>query len=107
MSFLHSNDILHRDLKPANILLDESLNPKICDFGISKFEQTGDESSQLKGTPLFLAPEIIKDLQYSKAGDVYAFALIAYELIVNEQPFKGDNLFMLFQKVKNGIRWIN
>ena len=104
MSFLHSNDILHRDLKPANILLDESLNPKICDFGISKFEQTGDESSQLKGTPLFLAPEIIKDLQYSKAGDVYAFALIAYELIVNEQPFKGDNLFMLFQKVKNGFR---
>ena len=43
-------------------------------------------------------------MKNSKAGDVYAFALIAYELIVNEQPFKGDNLFMLFQKVKNGFR---
>lgn len=64
MSFLHSNNIIHRDLKPENILLDDSLFPKITDFGLSKScdSNTTQSLAGIKGTPLYCAPEfLIKD----------------------------------------------
>ena len=83
MKFLHEHGILHRDLKPANILLDKSLYPKICDFGLSKNECSTEKTKQV-GTPLYMSPEIIRNNDYTEAGDVYAFGMIAYELLANE-----------------------
>ncbi|KAK8880351.1 hypothetical protein M9Y10_003018 [Tritrichomonas musculus] len=101
MAYMHSLDIIHRDLKPDNILEDQFLHPKICDFGLSK-ELNGKNNSvrDLKGTPAYMAPEIISNDLYSKAGDVYAFAFIIYELLsVNEQPYKKMNVFQLFNAI--------
>ena len=98
MSFLHSKDILHRDLKPANILLNEYLFPKISDFGFSKYITDNPETelfnihlsmSRIMGTCGFIAPEIWKDKAYTKAGDVYAFAMFVYEMLTFQLPFHG------------------
>lgn len=61
IQFIHSNKILHRDIKPQNIFIDENLNIKIGDFGISKIlSSTGQQCQTMTGTPYYLAPEIIK-----------------------------------------------
>ena len=111
MSFLHEHNIIHRDLKPDNILMDENLYPKICDFGLSKIDPQSTENisfeseSKLKGTPIYSAPEVFSGLIYSKPGDVYSFALIAYEIITNDRPFPDiENIYILINNVCSGKR---
>lgn len=108
MSYLHSHNIIHRDLKPENILLDDFLHPKLADFGFSKFTDSSQENLQsvigTKGTPIYMSPEIWKKAEYSNACDVYAFALIVYEIITLEEPFKNLLYFQLRYKLQQGYR---
>ena len=111
MAYLHSHDIIHRDLKPANILEDDFLFPKIADFGLSKTIHTNAESMStdstigLKGTFIYLPPESWDYYQYTKAGDVYAFAIIVYEILTLQIPFEGLTYGMICKKVSvNGDR---
>ena len=111
MSYLHSHNIIHRDLKPANILEDDFLFPKVADFGLSKMLHTNQDSmttqssTGFKGTPIYMAPECWDNNEYSKSTDVYAFAMIAYELLTLEIPFKDFSYVMLCKKVAvNGER---
>ena len=114
MKYLHKKGILHRDLKPENILIDENYYPKVCDFGLSRFlvESLSDNLINLTadlGTPLYMAPELLKDEEwYGKGVDVYAFALIAYEIVTGKIPFskngKIENFISLSEKIQNGQR---
>ena len=110
MSYLHSHNIIHRDLKPSNILLDDFLFPKIADFGLSKVKlQKHDNfnlqsANSLKGTPMYISPEIWERFEYSKAADVYAFGIIVYEIVTEEVPFPNVHFFDFPIKVKNGYR---
>ena len=108
MAYLHSKKILHRDLKPDNILLDENLYPKIADFGLS-LDLTHDDikiEREMLGTPAYMSPEIIRSETYTTKGDVYAFALIVYEIISGEKPFESGKAcpLSLFYKVLKGER---
>ena len=94
MSYLHSTDFLHRDLKPDNILLDEFLFPKFADFGLSKKSQSSNGFSimktiigAIKGTQIYIAPEIWFKCEYSRLSDVFALAIIVYEIIACKRPF--------------------
>ena len=111
MAYLHSNHIIHRDLKPSNILIDEYLCPKISDFGLSKIKHQNSESltmqstANVKGTPIYISPEIYQNVEYNIESDVYAFAFIMYEIITNEQPFaECKSVEEIKTKVINGIR---
>lgn len=105
MKYLHSKNILHRDLKPDIILLDDYLYPKIADFGLSKYLAIAKDigNSGFKGTPAYCSPEVFKE-EYSKGGDVYAFAMITYEIMTCEVIFKGMNHFQLIDHLMNGFR---
>lgn len=99
---MHSKNLLHRDFKLANILTDDHLLPKIADFGLSKkyskdgFASSTQSISGLKGTPVYLSPEIIENQTYTPAGDIYAFGIVVYEIISNE-PLYSKNLCLSFE----------
>lgn len=99
MAFLHKNNIIHRDLKPDNILMDDFLCPKVADFGLSKVIHSSVDSiiasqstANYKGTPIYSAPEVLKDNKYTPACDVYSFGIICYEIMMNSEPFKDASI---------------
>ena len=109
MKYLHSIGITHRDLKPGNIVLDDNFYPYISDFGASKLSNSQQEQismESLVGTPLYMAPEIFANNQYSYKIDVYSFSLIMYELITGRPPkFTKQNKFKdIVKAVREGKR---
>lgn len=111
MSYLHSHNIIHRDLKPANILVDNFLCPKVADFGLSKVTHSNEESiiasqstAGIKGTPIYIAPEIWMEKEYTTACDVYAFGIIVYEIITSLVPYHCKFQFEIITKIINGDR---
>ena len=100
MSFLHTTSffdektkdrqdvLIHRDLKPGNVLLTAQFSAKVADFGTSKAFRGGktDVEMTLTGTPIYMAPEIVRGENYDKSADVFSFAVTVLAL----ECSKGD-----------------
>lgn len=99
--FLHSKKIIHRDLKPKNILLTETNNLKIIDFGFAKFIDSED-STQICGTPLYMSPELFTGSNtYGYKTDYWSMGIILYFIITGFVPFGVKNISELMFKIKN------
>ncbi|KAG2589584.1 hypothetical protein PVAP13_5NG372100 [Panicum virgatum] len=88
LHYLHSEQIVHLDLKPANILLDDHMEPKIADFGLSRcFEEKQSKIITLKacGTPGYMAPECFTGVITFKL-DIYSLGVIILEMLTGEKP---------------------
>ena len=85
MKYLHSLNIIHCDLNPYNIFEDEHFFPNICNFGLSKrIQSNSDNNSPIDrayGTLMYVPQEVLEEYYYSKAGDVYSFAMTMYEIL--------------------------
>lgn len=96
MNYLHSNNYIHRDLKSLNLLLtspllrpSDNVSIKISDFGLSKeFKFNAFMTGQL-GTCHWMAPEVLCSSEYSLKADIYSFAIVMFEIITREIPYKG------------------
>lgn len=75
MNYLHFGNppVLHRDLKSANILLDDSYNAKVADFGLSRLKAQQRSMTGNCGTVQWMAPEILASEGYAEPADVYSY----------------------------------
>lgn len=93
MQYLHNEwKIIHRDLKSPNILVDGNNTLKICDFGsLYTFNQTYMQSLVMScvGTSQWMSPEMLKNEPCNEKCDVWSYAVVIWELLVQEVPYKN------------------
>ena len=103
--YLHSHRILHRDMKPQNILIGKNGAMKLCDFGFARaMSRETIVLTSIKGTPLYMSPELVQEKPYNHAADLWSLGCILYELWTGEPPFYCTSIVQLVQViVKVGV----
>lgn len=95
LEYAHLRGIIHRDIKPSNILVTESGEPMLTDFGIAKMLQ-GEQSVNLTssgigiGTPEYMSPEQVMGSPVDGRSDVYSLGTVLYEMVTGRTPYKAD-----------------
>ena len=84
--------IIHRDIKPENVLLAEGLVAKLTDFGWSNYMQEDEKRTTVCGTPIYLAPEIIKEEGHNEKVDIWCIGVLCFELMTGNVPFQGNDI---------------
>ncbi|KAL4309240.1 hypothetical protein GQ457_01G030020 [Hibiscus cannabinus] len=94
MNYLHHYNppIVHRDLKSSNLLVDKNWTVKVGDFGLSRLKHATYLSSRTgKGTPQWMAPEVLRNEPSNEKSDVYSFGVVLWELVTGKIPWDGLN----------------
>ncbi|CAL1604357.1 unnamed protein product [Knipowitschia caucasica] len=100
LQFLHEKNISHLDLKPQNILLSGSVL-KLADFGFAQHMSPWDEQSVLRGSPLYMAPEMVCRRQYDSRVDLWSVGVILYEALFGRAPFASKSYSELEDKIRS------
>ena len=106
LAALHDANIIHRDFKAANVILqrsgEETPRAVVTDFGLarptvlgSRTESLATNTNQLLGTPDYTAPEQLSGEEVGPYSDVYAFGVVAYEMLCGRRPFSSDSMAKL------------
>ncbi|KAG0466342.1 hypothetical protein HPP92_017922 [Vanilla planifolia] len=107
VAFCHSRGVFHRDLKPENLLLDDSGDLKVSDFGLSAITADQIRADGLLhticGTPAYVAPEILSKKGYDGAKvDIWSCGVILFVLHAGYLPFNDPNLMEMYRKIYRG-----
>ena len=105
--YLHnmSPPIIHRDIKPENVLITDNGVAKLTDFGWSNYINSEIRSTYC-GTPVYLAPEMIKEIGHDEHLDIWCIGVILFELLTGNVPFMGKDFRNLNDNILNlNIQW--
>jgi len=110
---VHQKGLIHRDLKPPNILVadrDGTWTPKIIDFGIAKgfgnplSDETLTRVGGFVGTPMYVAPEVLKNQEQDTRVDVYALGMVLYRLLIGVKPVPPESTANLVELMRSLAR---
>ena len=105
LNYLHKNKIAHRDLKPENILLtstdDDNFNIKISDLGFAQQQEEDKSMTLVLGSPLYMAPELVRAQAYTEKVDVWSLGVVAYQLLSGRTPFESRSLQKIDWNIKH------
>jgi serine/threonine protein kinase len=102
LDYAHRRGVIHRDIKPSNLMLDEDGAVKIGDFGVAQLPT--EESTYvlgIMGSPLYMSPEQLQDLELSGRTDLYSLGAVMYELLTGQPPFSAGNFAQLVRMIVN------
>ena len=97
-------EAIHRDLKPANILLGIQGQAKIADYGITRFAADFYRTvgaDEIRGSPLYMAPEQARGDKPSQASDVFSFGVVTLSLLVGHPIFEARTLESVLERVRD------
>lgn len=107
LAYLHRRNIIHRDLKPANVMVvgveshDTNHQVKVLDFGLAltSSRNADDIAETTSGTLPYMAPELFQGASPTRASDLYAVGIMAFELFAGYHPFATDNVGLLLNDI--------
>jgi eukaryotic-like serine/threonine-protein kinase len=100
LDHIHAHGVVHRDLKPANVILTASAGVRLADFGVAHVVGTSlTPPDQVIGSPAYMAPEQITRSEVDARSDLYALAVVAYEMLAGKRPFRGRGIGRLLESI--------
>ena len=95
LAYAHARKVIHRDIKPANCFVSHDRTVKLGDFGLARvMREVTIRRTEIRGTPLYMAPEQITGTNVDHRADLYAVGCMLFELLTGRPPFiDGDILY--------------
>ena len=103
LQYAHGHRVIHRDIKPSNIMVEESGEPLVLDFGLARCDESISKqwtsTTEVIGTPSYMSPEQIDNKMgpIGAACDIYALGVTLYRMTLGRLPFEGEPLFVIPQ----------
>jgi len=104
LNYLHKKNIIHRDIKLDNVLMKsedvEDLTLKVTDFGFAKLFNPDVGLTDMLGSPLYMAPELVNGSSYSTGVDIWSTGVLLHILMTGEPPYVASSKKELFQMIQ-------
>jgi len=105
LEYAFQHGVIHRDIKPGNILLSESGDTKVSDFGASFQQRQGQETTQITGvgSPAYMSPEQIRMEELTHQTDIYSLGVVMYRLLTGRLPYEANTQAALTYAILNTV----